>query len=200
MAKRKPKKYFSVDIEATGKYPWNSSMLSFGACVVDGKFDKTFYAEIKPIRGDHVLENFKIGASALEILKGYNFKKFNPWEVMRILLTRGEDPGNAIKRFEKWIEKNSKGFEPVIAAAPIKFDGMFISYYMDRFSKNGDPFKHSGEDINSVFRGSVKDINANIRELSMRSAEGLRHNALSDAIQEAKEFWVSLVHMRQHRK
>jgi len=30
-----PKKYIAVDIESSGQYPWNSSMLSIGACVVD---------------------------------------------------------------------------------------------------------------------------------------------------------------------
>ncbi len=78
--KKLSKKYISVDIEANGGYPWNSSMISLGACVVDGKFDKTFYAELKPIRKEYILENFRIGCSSLNILKNYNFDKFNPEE------------------------------------------------------------------------------------------------------------------------
>ncbi|NCN87192.1 hypothetical protein GW932_05140 [archaeon] len=58
---------------------------------------------------------------------------------------------------------------------------------------------YSGEDINLVFRGNVKEIHASIKELGIRPEGKLRHNALEDAIMEAKELWVSLVNMRQHK-
>ncbi|MBT4376416.1 hypothetical protein HOD29_03510 [archaeon] len=190
------KKYIAVDIESSGQYPWSSSMISIGACVVDGKFDKTFYAELKPITDKYIYENFKIGASSLDCLEG---ELFSPENALKVLKEKGEKPEIIMPHFTEWILENTQGYTPIIAAAPIKFDGVFVSYYMDKFNNSYDPFGYSGEDINSIFRGSVKDIHASIKELSMRPNGELRHNALEDAVQEGKELWVSLVNMRQHR-
>jgi DNA polymerase III epsilon subunit-like protein len=194
-----PKRYISVDVETSGQFPWNSSMLSLGACVVDGKFDKTFYAELKPINRDYLIENFKIGASSLNCLKDYNFNNFDAEEILKILLKKGKEPKKAILEFTNWVLENTSGYKPVLAAAPIIFDGMFVSYYMNKFYLGENPFGFSGEDINSIFRGSVRDIKANIKELSIREKGRLRHNALEDAVQQAKEFYTTLVHMRQHK-
>ena len=194
-----PKRYVSVDIESSGQYPWNSSMLSLGVCIVDGQFDKTFYAELKPINKNYIIENFKIGASSLSCLKDYDYPKFNPEEVLEILKQKGENPKKAIPEFVNWVLENTAGYRPILSAAPIIFDGMFVSYYMDKFYKGKNPFGHTGEDMNSIFRGNVRDIKANMKELSLRGKEGLRHNALEDAVQQAKEFYTTLVHMRQHQ-
>ena len=193
-----PKRYISVDVETSGQFPWNSSMLSLGACIVDGKFDKRFYAELKPITDEYVLEAIKIGASSLNCLKEYNHDNFNPDEVLEILKQKGESPQKAIPEFANWVSENTNGYWCVLAAAPIIFDGMFVSYYMNKFYSGENPFGHSGEDINSFFRGNVGDINANIKELGLREEGKLRHNALEDAVQQAKEFYTTLVHMRQH--
>ncbi len=193
-----PKRYISVDVETSGQFPWNSSMLSLGACIVGGKFDKRFYAELKPITDEYVLEAIKIGASSLNCLKEYNHDNFNPEEVLEILKQKGESPQKAIPEFANWVSENTNGYWCVLAAAPIIFDGMFVSYYMNKFYQGENPFGFSGEDINSIFRGSVRDIKANIKELSLREKGKLRHNALEDAVQQAKEFYTTLVHMRQH--
>jgi hypothetical protein len=193
-----PKRYVSVDIESNGQYPWNSSMLSLGACIVDGKYDKTFYAELKPINQGYLIENFKIRASSLNCLKGYNHSNFNPKEVFEILKQKGENSEKVIPEFANWVLENTLSHRPILSAAPIIFDGMFVSYYLDKFYKGKNPFGHSGEDINSIFRGNVRDIKANIKELSLRENGKLRHNALEDAVQQAKEFYVCLVQMRQH--
>ena len=140
-----------------------------------------------------------MGASSLNCLKNYNHEKFNPEDVLEILEEDGWKPEEVMKFFSDWILKNTEGYTPIIAAAPIKFDGMFVSYYMDKFNKGYDPFGYSGEDINSIFRGNVKDIHASIKELGIRPEGKLRHNALEDAVQEAKELWVSMVQMRQHK-
>jgi len=117
------KKYISVDIESAGQYPWNSSMISLGACVVDGKFNKTFYVELQPITDKYVLENFKVGASSLKCLEG---QTFSPEKVLKILSQKGINPNIAMPAFAEWIKKNTQGYRPIIAAAPIKFDGMFV--------------------------------------------------------------------------
>jgi hypothetical protein len=38
-----------VDVEADGPIPGDYSMISLGAIVIDSKFDKAFFAQIKPI-------------------------------------------------------------------------------------------------------------------------------------------------------
>jgi hypothetical protein len=192
------KKYVSVDIESSGQFPWNSSMLSLGACVVDEKFDKRFYVELKPITDEYVPEAIKIGASSLNCLKDYDYNNFDSGEVLEILKQRGEIPEKAIPEFIDWVLENTSGYNPILIAAPIIFDGMFVSYYISKFYKGENPFGHSGEDINSVFRGNVGDISASTKELGMREKGKLRHNALEDAVQQAKEFYTILVHMRQH--
>jgi len=194
-----PKRYISVDVETSGQLPWNSSMLSLGACVVDGIYDKRFYVELKPITLEYVYGAIKIGASSLNCLKDYDYNHFNPEEVLEILEQKGESPEKAIPEFANWVLENTNGYWCVLAAAPIIFDGMFVSYYMNKFYQGENPFGFSGEDINSIFRGSVRDIKANIKELSIREKGRLRHNALEDAVQQAKEFYTTLVHMRQHQ-
>lgn len=71
-------------------------------------------------------------------------------------------------------------------AAPIKFDGMFTDWYFDNFL-GYNPLSYSGIDINSMYKGVKKDLNAHISELGVRG-ESLPHNALEDAILQAKEF------------
>jgi len=192
--KKLSKKYISVDIEASGKYPWRSSMLSLGACVV-GETENNFYSELKPITRKYDLENFRIGASSLNCLKNYDFNNFNPEEVLDILEQKGEDASFSMEKFYRWINKNTPEHKPVLCATPIKFDGIFVSYYFDKFV-GFDPFGHSGEDIQSIFRGNVKDLKVDLEELGLREKGELRHNALEDAIQQAKEFYVTLTHMR----
>lgn len=193
-----PKKYVSVDVEANGDFPWFSSMLSIGACIV-GDTKRQFYSELKPITREYILENFKIGARSLNSLRNYNHDKFNPEEILDILYDKGRSPQEAIPDFVDWVLKNTKGRNPIFVAAPIRFDARFVDYYISMFSIGENPFgSYKGDDINSFFRGSVRDENANIKDLNLRSNEP-RHNALEDAVQQAKEFYIALVHMRQHK-
>jgi hypothetical protein len=73
---------------------------------------------------------------------------------------------------------------------------MFVSYYIDNMYSGKNPFGHSGENIQSVFRGKSNDMNANLEELSLRELGKLRHNALQDAINHAREFHTALTFMR----
>jgi DNA polymerase III epsilon subunit-like protein len=185
------KKYISVDIESTGSTPGKYSMISLGACIV-GNTSRTFYREIQPLNRNFVLEALKVSAKGLKCLDNLrHLDKFNPESpgfeperVIEILYEKGEDPKKAMEDFADWIIQETNGFRPVEAAAPIKFDGMFTAWYFDNFLGR-NPFGHSGEDINSLYRGAVKDLNANIKQLGIRT--DLPHNALEDAIIQAKE-------------
>lgn len=199
------KKYISVDVETSGAYPWNSSMLSLGACEV-GNTDNIFYAELKPINKEYLADAMRVGCRGLKSLENLQgFEKYNTLSdnfdskaTLDILSEKGEDPQKVMTEFSKWVRTSTKGYKPILAAAPIIFDGPFINYYLDKFCNEENPFGHSGEDINSMFRGKAGDITAGIKELSLREKMQLKHNALDDAVQQAKEFYTILVFMRQH--
>ncbi|MFH1308114.1 MAG: hypothetical protein ABIH72_04635 [archaeon] len=188
------KKYVSVDIESSGRTPGKYSMLSLGACIV-GDTSIQFYREIKPISRNFILEAMKVSSIGLRCLSDlrhldeFNPKSpsFNPHKILDILAEKGESPEKVMKDYAEWVSSNTKGFKPVEAAAPIKFDGMFTAWYFDNFYQGQNPFGHSGEDINSMYRGAVRDINAHIAQLGLRGSD-LKHNALEDAIIQAKEF------------
>ncbi|MBI5066112.1 hypothetical protein HZA97_07795 [Candidatus Woesearchaeota archaeon] len=202
------KKYISVDVEASGTIPGKYSMLSVGACLVDDP-SKQFYAELKPISFEFDPEAMKIGSLGLKCLEEYRraipaqkdkldpkHEKFDPRLVLNVLEKEGLFPIHAMQNFEEWIKENTtKKSKPIIAAAPILFDGMYISWYFNTFLGH-NPFGFSGEDINSVYRGFRKNVHASIKDLKMRQGE-LPHNALEDAIQQAKEFKYFLDQIRQ---
>ncbi|MBT5023224.1 hypothetical protein HOK51_03225 [Candidatus Woesearchaeota archaeon] len=190
---KKHKLYFSVDVEAAGRTPGKYSMLSFGACIV-GNTDIQFYRELQPISSNYQKEAMKIGCLGLKCLEPlkhipeFNPKSryFMPKRALTVLEAKGTHPHQAMLEFADWIIENSENYRPILAAAPIKFDGMFISWYFDNFYSKEDPFRHGGEDINSLYRGARNNLYAHISDLKIRN-EGLNHNGLDDAIQQAKE-------------
>lgn len=189
------KMYISFDVEASGRTPGKYSMLSLGACIV-GNTSAQFYRELKPISKNFSLEAMKVSAlglrclDALRHLDEFNPKsdKFNPLKVLNVLEEKGEDPRKVMADYADWIRTNAAGFTPIEAAAPIKFDGMFTTWYFDNFYEGINPLGYSGEDMNSFYRGLTKNPNASMRDLNMRNENALTHNALEDAIQQAKEF------------
>lgn len=197
------KKYISFDIEASGLTPGKYSMLSLGACVV-GNTDIQFYREIKPITLNFIDSAMRVavrGLRCLEDLKhleefDYRSEGFNPSKVLDVLYQRAESPEKVMREYVQWVKENTEGFRAVEAAAPIKFDGMFTSWYFDNFYSGENPFGHSGEDINSMFRGARGDIYTDIKQLGLRKGE-LTHNALEDAIVQAREFEKVLEIMRK---
>jgi len=184
------KKYVSVDIESSGLIPRKYSMLSLGACIV-GDTDSNFYRELKPISRRFGMQAMKIGCLGLECLKDYkDIKEFNPKSasfkpelVLDVLKEKGRSPKEVMQEFADWIKCNTKGFRPIEAAAPIKFDGMFTAWYFENFNII-NPFGNSGEDINSLYRGFRKDLYVHTNDLRIK--KNLPHNALEDAIIQAR--------------
>ena len=196
------KKYVSFDIESSGLTPGKYSMMSLGACIV-GETSKTFYREIKPISSKFTIQAMRIGSKGLRCLDDlkhmdeFNTRStnFDPKKVLEVLNEKGEEPTKVMKEYSDWVIEVTKGFRPIEAAAPIKFDGMFTAWYFDNFYDGENPFGHSGEDINSFYRGLIGDINAHVVNLGFRE-EDLPHNALEDAIIQAREFEVVLELLR----
>jgi ribonuclease T len=201
MIARKQKRYVSVDVEASGRTPGKYSMLSLGACIV-GDVGVQFYRELKPISDNFDYGAMKIGCLGLDCLKGkgprYNARKleFSPRMVLGLMKQECEDPFVVMNDFRDWVIGATKGYEPIIAAAPIKFDGMFITWYFDNFCSHQDPFGHRGEDINSMYRGKRKDVYAHVSDMFLRPSL-MPHNSLEDAIIQAREFEAVLDGIKQ---
>ena len=202
-----PTKYISVDIEASGPIPGKYSMLSFGACVV-GDISQQFYRELKPINEHFEKEAMLIGCLGLRCLEdvlhrdGYDprlKRSFKPELVLDVLLQKGEEPGRAMTEFGAWVRAMVHGDTPVLAAAPISFDGMFILWYFHTFAPSANPFGYSGEDMNSFYRGVIRSAKGTMMDLKIPDNRKPAHNALEDAIYQAQEFEAVLEMMKQRK-
>ncbi len=198
-----PKLYISVDVETSGPTPGKYSLLSIGACVV-GDTSKQFYRELKPLTTTAIPEALKVCVPGFRNLDQYrNEEEFNPLSrtfspqrVMTILSQKGEEPSIAMADFANWINQVSVGFDPIESAAPIKFDGMFTSWYFDQFCPGQSPLGYRGEDISSLYRGVTGNMQARLEDLGLRK-NGLPHNALEDAIIQAQEMEAVLELMKK---
>ena len=68
---------------------------------------------------------------------------------------------------------------------PTVFDGGFVWWYFDNHCDYRNPFGHTAEDMNSMYRGIVRNTHASLRNLIPKE---LPHNALEDAIIQAQVF------------
>ena len=188
------KKYISVDVESSGTTPGKYSMLSLGACIV-GETSKQFYREIKPLNHNYNHEAMKIACLGLDCLRELGYRKkhdpkspdFSPLDILQTLDDVGQYPKKVMSDFKDWIVSVTQGFRPILAARPTMFDGMFIAWYFDNFLGE-NPFGHSGEDINSMYRGYAGDINTNIDRIKLQGQAKHTHNALDDAVEQALKF------------
>ena len=200
------KKYISVDVETSGLTPGKYSMLSLGACVV-GNTKQQFYRELKPLNKDYSLEAIKVACLGLNCLKQLGYKKehdpkspdFNTASILQILEGTADHPKKVMDDFKEWILSVTQGYRPVLAARPTIFDGMFIAWYFDNFIGE-NPFGHSGEDINSMYRGATGNIYTNIDHIKIDTSSLHTHNALDDAIEQALKFGQVLILMENSRK
>ncbi len=188
------KKYVSIDIEASGPIPGKYSMLSLGACIV-GEREKQFYRELQPLNDNFERDAMEIGCLGLETIKDLRqFGVFNPEDpdfepslVLQALRKHAVEPQIAMSDFARWIEDTTKGHEAIEIAAPIKFDGMFTAWYFGMFYEKPNPLSYGGDDIGSWYRG-MEGKRALLWELGIEDTRNPPHNALEDAIHQAKEF------------
>ncbi len=187
--------YVSFDIEASGKTPGKYSLLSLWACSVQN-LDEQFYSELKPISPHYIPEAVRIGALWLKCIQPHMNDStcnplhvdFIPERVLAILSQDWETPKDSMERYVEWLENIRDGKKLVEVAAPIRFDSMWTTWYLDNFFEGDNPFGATGgEDMNSLYRGVMRNTRAHIKDLQLRSGE-LTHNALDDALQQAKEF------------
>lgn len=197
--------YVVVDVEASGPTPGKYSLLSLGACTVERQ--KSFYRELKPISRNYVLDAMKVACRGLRCLDECKEPEYNPSSeafrpdlVLNVLYGAGQEPAKAMLDFAGWVRDVSSGYRPELVAAPVLFDGMFVFWYFDHFAEGRNPFGHGGNDINDLYKGCVGNMRACTKHLKLRRNGEMTHNALEDAVQEARELEEVLRLMREKRE
>jgi DNA polymerase III epsilon subunit-like protein len=147
-----------VDIESDGPIPGDYSMISFGAVLVNGKLDKTFYGQLKPISINFIPEALAVSGFTREETMGFP----NPEEVM--------------KNFRSWINQNCKD-QPIFISDNNGFDWMFVCWYFHHFTGT-NPFGFSSQNLGSIYKGMVKDTFQNFKHLRKTKHT---HNPVDDA-------------------
>lgn len=137
--------YIMVDIESDGPIPGDYSMISFGAVVVEGELEHTFYGQLKPISDQWIPEALAVSGHTRE--DTLEFK----------------DPKEVMEDFADWIQEHSKG-RPVFISDNNGFDWMFICWYFHHFTGQ-NPFGHSSQNLGSLYKGMEKDMFKNFKHL-----------------------------------
>lgn len=166
--------YISVDVETAGPNPGCYAMLSIGACTIL-ETAKTFYVEFKPDRDEFQPEALAVSGLCMDELT----KKGKPSET-------------AMQAFEDWIENvTPPNYRPIFVAFNAPFDWMFVNDYFHRYLGH-NPFGHSALDIKAFFMGAhgVNWKETNFDEVTKfyNINHPLSHNALQDALDQAKLF------------
>ena len=166
--------YVSVDIETAGPNPSQYSLLSIGACLVSDP-QHSFYIELQPVNDNMLPGAFEIHGLSLEELK-----------------RNGSPPDTAMARFESWLlEILPEGQMPQFVAFNSPFDWMFVNDYFHRYLGH-NPFGHTALDIKAFYMGyrrsSWKETSMQNVSIDYLEGRSISHNALEDAIDQAKIF------------
>jgi len=176
-------RYISVDVETAGPHPSQYSLLTIGACTINGTHS-TFYVELRP-------ENMNFVPEALAVSR----------ISMERLAERGQPPKQALLQFERWLkEVTPEGQRPIFTAFNAPFDWMFVNDYFHRYLGR-NPFGHAALDIKSYYMGlaRVSWAETSMRYVSPRylGDQQLTHHALRDALDQAEIFSKMLAEAKQ---
>jgi len=150
--------YIMVDIESDGPIPSDYSMICFGAVIVKGDLQETFYGQLCYISNNWIPENLAVSG-------------FSRDQVLTF-----PEPRGVMLKFEKWLEVNSVG-KPIFISDNNGFDWQFINWYFHYFIGR-NPFGHSSMNLNSLYKGLRVDMRAHCRELCITKHT---HNPVDDA-------------------
>lgn len=113
----------------------------------------------------------------------------------------GSEPAGAMQDLENWINDVSVDKRPVFTAFNATFDWMFVTYYFHRFLGR-NPFRISRLDIKAYYMGKFGTTWAGTAKNNMDkkflSGRKHTHNALDDAIEQAKIFRKLLEYDSKH--
>lgn len=177
--------YISVDVEASGPFPPEYSMLSIGACVV-GDIDASFYEELKPISERFLAQAIRVVGKPLEHFTDC-----------------GYEPKIVMERLDEWIKSISYEKTPIFVGFNAAFDWAFINWYFHTYSGK-NPFGIAPIDIKSLFMGvdggSWKDTRSSRIPDRFKGTVKQTHHALDDARAQAQIFERILGCAQEHRQ
>jgi DNA polymerase III epsilon subunit-like protein len=166
--------YISVDVETAGPNPSQYSLLSIGACLV---FEptQTFYVELQPVNAAFTTDCLEITGLDMDTLKAH-----------------GLPPRAALEQFADWVNRNTPaGAKPIFVAFNAPFDWMFVTDYFHRHLGD-NPFGHKALDIKAFYMGKNNtqwsDTGFDAITKHYQIEQSLNHNALQDAIAQARLF------------
>lgn len=166
------RRYIVVDVEAAGPTPSEYALLSIGACTL-GEPRETFYVELQPDRS--------AAHPAAMAVHGLSMER---------LAKEGTPPAEALARLAAWVAAiTPPGARPIFVGFNAPFDWMFVNDYFHRYAGR-NPFGHAALDIKALYMGmaGVPWEETSMHYLASRylGGAGLTHNALQDAIDQAK--------------
>ncbi len=166
--------YISCDVEADGKIPGQSSMLSFGAAAYS--LPKTLVSTFAA--------NLELLPEATPDPETMSWWQTQPdaWKACR---TNLEDPKAAMTRFVDWIRKLPG--QPVFVGYPVAYDFMWVYWYLIRYVGQS-PFSHSALDMKTLAMALLKKPYRQSTKKSIPKSwfDDLphTHQALDDAIEQ----------------
>ena len=159
--------FVMVDVEADGPIPGDYSMIALGAVVVEDSLDRTFKGHLMPIS-----EKWDPEALAVSGFTREETLKFRA-------------PGPVMADFADWIR--SLKVRPIFIADNNGFDWQFVNWYFHHFT-GSNPFGFSSQNLNSLYKGIVRDTFASFKHLRKTKHD---HDPLNDAKGNAE----ALLHM-----
>lgn len=151
-----------VDVEADGPCPGLYSMIEVAAINCDDPTHR-FEAKLKPITDLWQPEALK----SISRTRGETFNADDPLVVMHAFAT-------FLSQFD----------QPMFISDNNGFDWQFVNYYF-WFFLNRNPFGHSSTNLNSLYKGYVKNTRKNCKHLRKTKHT---HNAIDDAMGNVEAF------------
>jgi hypothetical protein len=150
--------WFVVDVESDGPVPGRHSMVCFGAVIVRGNLDETFYGQTRPISSEFIPEALAVSGVSRQQHEALG------------------DPAEVMRRFADWLKATSDG-RPVFVSDNPAYDFQWINYYFHTLL-GANPFGHSARRIGDLYAGLVKDSFASFKHLRKTSHT---HHPVDDA-------------------
>lgn len=167
-----------VDIESDGPCPGKHSMVCFGAVIVEPGFQRTFYAELKPVSDIWLPDALAISGFSRE-------------QCMKF-----PEPRDAMQNFELWLQKEIPGKRPIFWSDNNGYDAAFMNYYFHMYLDR-NPFGWSSANIGSFYKGLQQDVRAKFTHL--RDTKHT-HNPVDDAKGNAEALLKMFNSLPQKRK
>lgn len=163
----------SVDVETSGPIPGRYSLLTIGACTVDG--DDVFSCELKPLNGNADPKAMEVVGLSLDDLRH-----------------TGLPPLQAMSRFSSWLDGLRLQIGSLVfVGLNAPFDWSFVNYYFHRFMRR-NPFGHTALDIKAYYMGVTgcqwTEATSSAMSKTLRPCSAPDHDALHDALFQAELF------------